>query len=470
MPATDPRDEALAPRSRLAQAEAYLEGLINAERAPSYAAARFSLAPIQALLARLGNPERGLRVLHVAGSKGKGSTALLAEGVLRAAGLRVGTFTSPHLERWTERFRIDGREVDGDALADAVERLRPHVDALRGGADEAADPPPSFFDATTAAALLLFADAKLDVAIVEVGLGGRLDSTNAVTPSVTCITTIELEHTEKLGATHAAIAAEKAGIAKRGAPLVTGLLVPEAAAVAAERAAALGVALVRLGHEFRVEVLAEELAATRLRFRDGDFLCELTLAAPGAHQADNAAVALACVRRLGVLDDAALARAAERAFAKPDLPARVEIVSRAPWIVIDAAHTERSAHALADVLARIPRRRAHLVVSISAGKALAAICAALAPHADRVTITRAEPIRSLTPAEVAAAFRAISPELDLRIVPNPHLALRAAREALGPDDLLVATGSFYLAGIARSVLSPPAGVRSGSDPNGTAQR
>lgn len=134
------------------------------------------------------------------------------------------------------------------------------------------------------------------------------------------------------------------------------------------------------------------------------------------------------------------------------LPGRVEIVSRAPWILIDGAHTEESAKALAHVLAQIPRRSAHLVVSISAGKALAAICAALAPHADHVTITRAEPIRSLTPAEVADAFRAVSPALDLRIVPNPHLALRAARESTRETDLLCATGSFYLAGIARSVL------------------
>jgi dihydrofolate synthase/folylpolyglutamate synthase len=449
MPANDPRDEARTPATRLEQAEAYLQGLINLERAPSYAGARLSLAPIEALLARLGNPERGLRVLHVAGSKGKGSTALLSEALLGAAGLRVGTFTSPHLERWTERFRIDGREIDGDRLAGAVDRLRPALEALRDGPE-----PPSFFDATTAAALLLFAEERVDVAILEVGLGGRLDSTNVVTPAVTCITSIELEHTEKLGSTLAAIAGEKAGIAKPDAPLVTGALAPEAAAVAAQRARAVGAPLARLGEEFSARVLSETLDGSRVRFEEGAFGCEFSLGAPGAHQAANAALALACARRLGVASDEALARAAERAFAAPHLPARIEIVSRAPWIVIDGAHTEDSAKALARVLVQIPRRSAHLVVSISAGKALAAICAALAPHADRVTVTRAEPVRSLTPAEVAEAFRAVSPALDLRIVPNPHLALRAARDSLAPADLLIATGSFYLAGIARSVLRP----------------
>ena len=449
MPAIDPREAARTSRTRLEAAEAYLEGLINLERSPSYAGARLSLAPIRALLARLGNPERTLRVLHIAGSKGKGSTALLSEALLRAAGLRVGTFTSPHLERWTERFRIDGREVPGDRLADAIERLRPAVDALREGAD-----PPSFFDATTAAALLLFADERLDVAILEVGLGGRLDSTNAVTPAVTCITTIELEHTEKLGSTLAAIAGEKAGIAKPGVPLVTGALPPEAAAVAAQRASELGAPLARLGDELVVAVKSESLDAIETRFEEGGFACEFTLGVAGVHQVANAALALACARRLGVASDAVLARAARIAFARPELPGRIEIVSRAPWIVIDGAHTEASARALARVLARIPRRSAHLVVSISAGKALAAICAALAPLADRITVTRAEPIRSLTPAEVADAMRAASPALDLRIVPNPHLALRAAREAVGNEDLLCATGSFYLAGIARKVLLP----------------
>jgi dihydrofolate synthase/folylpolyglutamate synthase len=447
VPANDSRDAARPPLTRLEAAEAYLEGLINLERAPSYAAARLSLAPIRALLERIGNPERALRVLHIAGSKGKGSTALLSEALLREAGLRVGTFTSPHLQRWTERFRIDGREVPGERLADAVERLRPAVDALREGPE-----PPSFFDATTAAALLLFAEERLDVAILEVGLGGRLDSTNAVTPVVTCITTIELEHTEKLGSTLAAIAGEKAGIAKPGVPLVTGSLPPEAAAVAERRARELGAPLARLGEELALAVKSEALGAIDARFEEGGFACEFTLGAAGVHQAANAALALACARRLGVASDEALARAAARAFARPELPGRIEIVSRAPWIVVDGAHTEASARALASVLARIPRCSAHLVVSISAGKALAAICSALAPQADQITVTRAEPVRSLTPSDVADAMRAASPGIDLRVVPNPHLALRAAREATGSEDLLCATGSFYLAGIARSVL------------------
>ena len=157
------------PVRTLEEAGAWLEGLINVERRPDWPYARMGLEPVRRLLERVDEPQRGLSVLHVAGSKGKGSSALLAEAVLRAGGERVGVFTSPHLVRWSERFRIDGREVQGERLAAAVERLRPHVEALRAETPENA---PTFFDATTAAALLLFQEAGVQRAILEVGLGG----------------------------------------------------------------------------------------------------------------------------------------------------------------------------------------------------------------------------------------------------------------------------------------------------------
>ncbi|MGH7287316.1 MAG: bifunctional folylpolyglutamate synthase/dihydrofolate synthase [Myxococcota bacterium] len=435
---------------RLVEAEAWLEGLINLERSPDPRRVRLSLEPVRALLSRAGDPQRGLRALHVAGSKGKGSVALLAEALLGAARKRTGTFTSPHLERWTERFRLDGVEVAGDVLAGAITTLRPHVEALLDGPE-----PPSFFDVTTAVAFRIFAEADVDVALVEVGLGGRLDSTNLVEPAVCCITSIELEHTDKLGDTLAAIAGEKAGIAKPGVPLVCGALPFEAASVVEARAHALGCPLLRLGRELEAESLEEDLFGSRLRFRDGSFRAELRLSAPGRHQVANAALALAAVRRLGLVGDAQLATIAEQALANVRLPARVEICSRAPWIVVDGAHTAASARALAETLRRIPRRRSHLVLSVSAGKDLAAICSALVPEADVVTVTRAESLRSLDPKLVAEAVKRARARAEVQVVPNPHLALRAARESLGPEDLLCASGSFYLAGIARRVLREP---------------
>jgi len=213
------------PIRNAADAAAYLEGLIDREKRPDFDYERIDLGPIRALLRRLDHPERDLPALHIAGSKGKGSTALMIEAVLQATGRRVGTFTSPHLETWTERFRIEGRDVEGSELARVIDRMRPHVDVLRAGDPALA---PSFFDVTTAAALVLFREAAVDFAVLETGLGGRLDSTNVCLPAVTCVTSIEYEHTDKLGSRLGEIAAEKAGILKPNVPVVLGPLPAEA--------------------------------------------------------------------------------------------------------------------------------------------------------------------------------------------------------------------------------------------------
>ena len=433
-------------------AAAWLEGLINVEQRPDWPYARLGLEPIRVLLERLGNPHHGLSVIHVAGSKGKGSTALLAEAVLTAAGERIGTFTSPHLERWTERFRVGSREVEGPLLAAAVDRVRTEVEALResGGGQV-----PTFFDATTAAALVCFREAGVERAILEVGLGGRLDSTNVVHPQVACITSIELEHTDKLGETHAAIAGEKAGILKRGVPAVVGALPEDASEVVAARAAALDVDVAWAGRDFSSECLEEGPDGMRVRLADGALQLEARLPVLGAHQAGNAALAVACVRRAGGHDDEAVAAAAIRGFARVELPGRVECLGRDPVVLVDAAHTAVSARSLARVLAPLERGRTRLVLSVSAGKQLEAILDALLPLADELTVTRAEPRRSLAPDEVAAAVRARGTGPDVRVVPNPHLALRAARDGLGAGDCLCVAGSVYLAGIARCVLREP---------------
>ncbi len=437
-------------RSEAAASE-YLAGLINVEKERNAPYSRFDLEPIQRLMERLGNPQTGLSVLHLAGSKGKGSTGLMAEALLGAAGERVGTFTSPHLERWSERFRIDGREVAGELLADAVERIAPHIDELRE-----ADPlhAPSFFDALTAIALLLFSEAKVDRCVFEVGLGGRLDSTNVITAAVSCITSIELEHTQQLGNTLAEIASEKAGILKPGIPAVMGDLHAEAAEVVEARARELGAPLARLGRDFDFEILDRDLEGQSIRLTDGPLCVDARITALGTHQARNAALALACVARApGSVRGGPLIDAAERGFAAARLPGRIELIGRAPWLLVDSAHTESSAAALVEVLRHIPRRRSQLVLSISAGKDADGILRHLLPEVNAVTVTRAEPVRSLSPSEVAAAIRAAAPDVLVQVVPNPHLAIRAAREELGAEDLLCVSGSIYLAGIARRVLA-----------------
>ncbi len=439
--------------STAAQAAAYLDGLINLERQPTLSQARLGLEPIRALLERVGHPERELSVVHVAGSKGKGSTALFAESVLGAAGERVGTFTSPHLQNWTERFRIAGREVSGSALAASVERLRPHIDALnRAGRG----PTPSFFDATTAAALLLFAEAGVDRAVLEVGLGGRLDSTNIVAPAVTCITSIELEHTDKLGDSLDQIAVEKAGILKPGVPCVIGRLPAPARDAVRARANELAAPLFSLDVDFSIDVVGGMTAAQGplIRYREPDgFEVEAQLSVLGEHQALNAALAVAAIRRLGAHLDGTLAAAAAKGLAAAALPGRVELVECSPRVVIDSAHTAASARALAAALASIPARRLHFVLSVSAGKDLKAILAPLLPLASALTLTRAEARRSLDPTELSVAVRGVDPQMEIRIVPNPQLALRTAHAALAGDELLCVAGSVYLAGIARDVFA-----------------
>ncbi|MFQ5417658.1 MAG: bifunctional folylpolyglutamate synthase/dihydrofolate synthase, partial [Myxococcota bacterium] len=337
---------------------------------------RLGVEPVRRLLERLGAPQDGLRVIHVAGSKGKGSTALFAEAICRSAGLRIGTFTSPHLEHWTERFRVDGREVAGRRLAAAVAALRPHVEALRAGDPAHA---PTFFDATTAAALLLFAEAGVDGVALEVGLGGRLDSTNVVAPAVSCVTSVELEHTEELGGTLEAIATEKAGILKPGVPAVAGELPPPARAAVAARAREVGTEVEWLGRDFHVEIAAAGADGLVLSFEDGPLRFEAALPVLGAHQAANAALALACVRRTGWIPEARLPDAAVAGLAAAMLPGRSEVIGRKPWLLVDAAHTAASARALAGVLSALPHRRCHLVLSVSAGKDLDAILEALLP-------------------------------------------------------------------------------------------
>jgi dihydrofolate synthase/folylpolyglutamate synthase len=438
------------------EAVRYLDGLINRERIPERARGRVGLEPIRRLLAAVGNPERGLSFVHVAGSKGKGSVCLLSEALLRELGERTGTFTSPHLERWTERFRVDGVEVEGAALARAVERLRPHVDRQRAAYP---DDPPSVFDATTAAALLVFAEARVDRVLFEVGLGGRLDSTNVVAPAVSCITSIELEHTATLGGTFAKIATEKAGILKPGVTAIVGELPPEATVAVRQRAREVGAPLRVEGEDFDIEWSESGSAGSKVRYAERDgFAVEVALPLLGGHQARNAGLSLACVRALDAHEPGVVAEAATRALANARLPGRVEIASREPWVVIDSAHTAASARALARVLRQLPVAKRHLVLSVSEDKDLAAILASLLPGAQRVTVTRADPHRSLAEAQVAEAVRRAADvanraePMDLRVVPNPRQAVRTAREAQQADELLCVTGSIYLAGIARSVL------------------
>ncbi len=429
----------------LARATAWLESLVLTTPRPYAERAAQALQAVSALLNALSNPHHDLPVIHITGSKGKGSTALLLEAILRAAGLRVGTFTSPHLVHWRERFRLGGDALSEDDFAALIETVRQPVERLRRAHPELL---PSFFDTATAAALLLFRDTGVDVAIVEVGLGGRLDATNVVEPRVCCITGIELEHTDKLGPTLADIAWHKAGIIKPGVPVICGPLPPVAAVVVEEQAAQQGAELLLLNRDFRVEIDTTE-GYSRLHYASPSLSLDTRLAVRGRHQAINTALAIACAERFGIAN---LERIAPLTLAKATLPGRCEILGERPWLVVDGAHTVESARALRRVLDELPAVERHWLLSFSPGKDPRMIAAELLSPGDPITLTRADPVRSQPTDSIATALRSWNPALTIRAIDDPISALAHARAKLGTHSLLCLTGSVYMAGRGRDLL------------------
>ncbi len=433
------------------QAIAYLMSLVRDDPRPYQARAGGAGHPIRALLARLGDPHIGLPVVHLAGSKGKGSTALYLEAILNAAGLRTGTFTSPHLQRWTERYRVDGRESTPSAFAALFERLRPHVTHLQR---ENAALAPGFFDVLTAAAFSLFAEEGVDCAIIETGIGGRLDATNVVQPIVSCITSVELEHTDKLGDTIEAIAAEKAGIIKRGVPAVIGTLPAQAARVIRDRAARLDAPVSALGQDIELMVRPSSASERSIEVRVAGRIYRATLArGAAACNAHNAALAIACAHRVAGNDEARLQRAIGEALIDTRPPGRMEIAGERPWVIIDGAHTQDSIRALADMLSTFPADNLHLLVSLSSSRDAARLLSPLLERAHRVVTTRADPVRSLDSEQLAAGLVAQGFDTArVQAIADPYKAVLISRGRLAHDDMLCIAGSMYMAGVARDAL------------------
>jgi len=420
----------------LEEAERYLDGFVNLERQASFDYARLGLGRIRALLAAIGDPHAGLSCIHIAGSKGKGTTAFACEALLRAAGRLVGAYTKPHLETWRERFRLDGELVGEAALIDALGRMQPALERLR------ADPElrPSFFDVATALALLIFREAAVDVAVIEVGIGGRLDSTNVVDSKVSVLTSVQLEHTDKLGPTLEAIAGEKAGIARKGVPFLHAPLDPEAWGALAAKAVDADAPL----EEVRGRAVAATDAGVDVLLPDGR---RVFAALRGAHQAPNVALAVAAVESFLGRE---LAPAELAALARLHVPARIE---RFGDVILDCAHTPDSLRALRETLAALePGRRWVLVASLARDKDAAGIFSAIGDAARACVLTRGEPVRAADPEELAPLAWASGIET-VETVESPRAALARARELARPGELVVIAGSLYLAGALRGELT-----------------
>lgn len=406
-------------------------------------AMRPGLAGVERLLGRAGRPDRAFPSILIAGTNGKGSTAAHLASILRAAGLRTGLFTSPHLVRFEERIRIDGTEIGSAELERLLAAWWPRFE----------EEEPSFFEAATALCFDHFAAERVDVAVVEVGLGGRLDATNVLVPRVSVITTISSDHVEILGHTLRRIAIEKAGIVKEGGRLALGVGPGEARRAILEIAAARGARVSILGEDARVRVAGTGTDGTTFRLRTRRFRGSLRTPLTGRHQARNAALAaLAAEIYLEDRPSGGIASAIERGIPATRWPARAELLGGEPPILVDAAHNVEGANALAGTVAELwPGRPVVFVAGFSRDKAHEAILRALGRTAARFVLTRFHGERAAPPDELLRVAPAV--HLDCVAVPDPGEAIASARGwARERGGAVVVTGSLYLIGEALPLL------------------
>jgi dihydrofolate synthase/folylpolyglutamate synthase len=385
---------------------------------------KFGLDNIRALLARLGNPQQAFRSIHIAGTNGKGSVTAMVDTVLRRAGYRSARYTSPHLVDLSERFVVDGRAVDADEMRRAAGEIQRAIETAL--ADGTLPATPTFFEATTAMAFDIFRRSGVEFAVVEVGLGGRLDSTNAIHPIVTAITSIDFDHQKYLGNTLGDIATEKAGIIKAGVPVVVGDVVPEAFAaierVARERGAEL----------IRASAAGRDYGPIRLGLR-------------GEHQRANARVAMRLLETLERLGVAIGTRAIVDGLTTVTWPGRLEhrTLANGREIVLDAAHNPAGASALASYLRTLGGPAPTLVFGAMRDKDVDGMLTVLLPAVGRVIVTRPSNPRASDPEELASRIRALQPSLAVEVIAPPGAAVAEAARA---PALVVVAGSIFLLG------------------------
>jgi dihydrofolate synthase / folylpolyglutamate synthase len=391
--------------------------------------AKLGLERIRVVLDALGRPQDRLHFVHVAGTNGKGSVCAMLESALRSSGRRTGLFTSPHLAEPTERIRIDGVPLSAERFAAAFHRVHAAVEELI--VKSAIDMHTTYFETVTAMALAVFEEERVDIVVLEVGLGGRLDATNVVIPDLAVITPIDFDHEAFLGKSLESIAGEKAGILKPGVPAVFAHQRPEAARVLEAR-----LVDARWAEHWPVSDL--ELDARGSRFRLGDLRIQCPLA--GEHQVENARAAALALMRLGIPHSAI-----ETGIAGASWPGRLEHVSERPEIILDGAHNPAGARALAAQIQRFyANRRLRLIYGAMRDKAVAEISGILFPLADEVIVTAPKQARALAP----ETMREISDHPNLTIAPGIEAALAMATDA----DVTFVTGSLFLVAEARAIL------------------
>lgn len=430
------------------RANHYLLGTISETVSPRTS---YKLDRMYALLQALGDPHLAYPTIHVGGTSGKGSTSTMIAAALNAAGLRTGLHTKPHLHDATERARIGGVPIARERFASVLDGMMPAIETVAADLGR-----PTYYETLLALALTYFAQEHVDVAVVEVGLGGRLDGTNVLQPEVAAITSVGYDHTDVLGDTLEAIAREKAGIAKPGVPLVVAAVQPEAAAVIEACATQTGARVVRVGDWTRVEQTSSpeafDVVTAQSRYR-------IRTPVAGAFQRINAATAIAVLEQLRpplrVTPDAV-----ERGFATLSIPGRMEIVAGAPSVVFDIAHNaEKAQHLVSALRERFDRSRVHYVVAIGESKNAADILAALAALPGTMTFTSFQTPGRIAIAPQRLAEIAASAGILGRAIEDPVEALGAAKRAAGANDVVVVTGSTFVVGtLRRQIAGQVAGI------------
>lgn len=404
---------------------------------------KFGLNSTENILARLGNPHKKLRCIHIAGTNGKGSTAATLCSILSRHGLRVGLYTSPHLVRFTERFRLNDEEVSAERILAVFEQIRECLSDRE---------PPTFFEMVTAMAFLYFAEENVDWAIVETGMGGRLDATNVITPRVSAITNVSFDHQEFLGATLASIAREKAGIIKRGIPVVTAARQPLVQGILKTTCLMRESSLLRLGADFH----CRRERGGRFQYRGlRNHWSSLRLNLAGLHQYSNASVALACLEVLEIQGELFIRHdAVRKGLEKVKWPARLEVLEENPLVVLDGAHNPQGAESLREALRQcFSYDRLHLVIGVMADKDIRGMFRRLLPMAETAIFTQPRYARAANPDFLRRMAR---PYIQKHyVIPDPASAIHQARHFAGPDDLICITGSLYFAGEVKEIFGEP---------------
>ena len=422
----------------------YLYSFINygLRRQDRYAPEQMLLERPQAMLAQLGNPQDAFPIIHLTGTKGKGSVGAICAAMLQDAGYRVALFSSPHLQDFRERFRINDQLIEEDEIIALIDQIRPVIEQTPGLI---------WFEIITAMAFMYFRQQKPDIAVIEVGLGGRLDPTNIVSPLVSVITSLSLDHTTLLGNTLTDIAREKAGIIKPGVPVISAPQQPEPQAIIEAVARERHAPLTLIGREWQFESLDGDLAVERWRAApQGAELQSYETVLLGRHQAINATVALAIVHELTQHGFTVPQTAIVNGLAQVNWPGRLEIVRKNPVVVLDAAHNGASARCLHETLTE--RFSAHPLITVFAAKSdkdVEGMLAALLPITHHLVITQAVDSRAESPENIAELARSLSFERPIDIIPDVAHALSEAERLAGPNGMVCATGSLYLVGEAR---------------------